>query len=56
MYAILKWIDNDNLVVPIFNKQGGIRLFMTLREAEDFTSNRKDIKELRLINIDEVKK
>ena len=55
MYMILKWLDEDSEVVAIENKNGSIKLFETLIEADEYANAQEEAETLRVISIEGVK-
>ena len=56
MYIILWWrTKDDNFLTAIFNRYGSLRLFETLKEADEFANNHEYSEDLRVISIEAVK-
>lgn len=55
MYMILRWIqDDDNYLTAIKNEDDTIRLFETLKEADEYANKHKEADYLRVISIEGV--
>ena len=53
MYMILYWV-NDNYVTAVSNEDGSIKLFNTIKEADEFANKSKRTDNLRVISIEGV--
>jgi len=53
MYAIIYWQD-DSTVYPVLNKDGTLRIFETLKEADEYANNLEPNDYYRVISIDGV--
>ena len=51
MYMILYWVTDD-YVTAIHNGNGSIKLFDTIKEADDYADNHHNKDDLRVITID----
>ncbi len=47
-------MDNDDLIVALTNEDGGVRLFESLAEADDYANKRADSTSLRVISLEGV--
>ena len=54
MFGVIKWVDDDNLVIPLTNEDGGVRLFESLAEADDYANERRDSDRLRVVSLEGV--
>ena len=58
MYMILLWKDDDDYLTHIANEDGSIKLFETLKEADNYANNLKysiNRDNCRVISIEGVK-
>jgi len=54
MYAIIYWAD-DSTVFPVLNKDGTLKLFNSLREADDYANELEPNDYYRVVSIEGVK-
>ena len=53
MYAIIYWQD-DSTVYPVLNKDGTLKIFETLEEADKYANEFEPNDDFRVISIDGV--
>lgn len=54
MYAIIIWIANDYMTF-LHNRNGSIRLYDTLKEADDYANSFPKSDDLRVVSLESVK-
>jgi len=54
MYAII-YLDTDSTVFPVLNEDGTLKLFNSLREADDYANGLEPNDYYRVISIEGVK-
>ena len=55
MYLILWWKDQDRFLTTVNNKNGGVKLFTRLEEADKCANEQKDSDNMRVVSIEGVK-
>lgn len=55
MYMILWWKDEDSYLSAVHNKNGSIKIFATLKEADAFANKHSHTDDLRVISIEGVR-
>jgi len=55
MYIILWWKDDDRHLTCVKNKDGGIKLFVGIDEADKYANEHKDSDSMRVVSIEGVK-
>ena len=50
----MRWVDDDDLIVALANEDGGVRLFESLAEADDYANKRADSTSLRVVSLESV--
>lgn len=54
MYAIIVWIYDD-FVSPVLNNNGSMKLFETLKEADEYANTLSNSDDARVISIEGIK-
>lgn len=55
MYMILWWFNDDDYLSCVKNKDDSIKLFETLKEADEYAGKHRDSDSMRVISIEAVK-
>lgn len=55
MYAVLIWKDNDNYLTFVQNKDGTVRIFQSLQEADDFVNEHEYDNNMEVISLEPIK-
>ena len=55
MYMILWWVNGDEYLSCVKNKDDSIKLFETLKEADEYANKHKESDSMKIISIEAVK-
>jgi len=55
MYGIIEWTKDNSYVAPIINKDGSIRIFESLEEADIYADKLGNSDDLRVISLEGVR-